>query len=366
MLTAFLLGVAVMCAVAAVLTLLILVADATIGRYGTVDIVVNDGEPFAIEGGVSLLSALKERGLFVPSACGGRGSCGLCKLTVQGGGGSVLPTETAWLSRQEIAEGVRLACQIKVRQPLRVFVPEELFNVHRFETEVAAMRDLTHDIKEVVLRLLQPPAMHFRAGQYIQIEVPPYELTDEPVYRAYSISSPPSIEDRVELEIRLVPHGICTTYVHRRLKVGDRLNINGPYGDFTLRETNRDILFVAGGSGMAPIKSILYDMAERGVSRRTRYFFGARTAGDLFLMEEMKALERRLPDFRFIPALSAPEPGTWDGETGLVTEVMSRQVKSVANTEAYLCGSPGLIDACIVILKRMGMPEDLIYYDKFA
>lgn len=171
----------------------------------------------------------------------------------------------------------------------------------------------------------------------------------------------------MELEIRLVPNGICTTYVFNHLKVGDTVSINGPYGDFHLRDSERDIVFVAGGSGMAPIKSILHDMVERGIRRKATYFFGARTTRDLFLVEEMRELEGKLPGFEFVPALSNPTPeDKWEGERGLITEVLNRHYQSLDHHEAYLCGSPGMIDACVKVLKSKGLPEDLVFFDKFA
>jgi Na+-transporting NADH:ubiquinone oxidoreductase subunit F len=256
---------------------------------------------------------------------------------------------------------------MKVRKPLAITIPDELLSVRQFRTSVSAIRDLTHDIKEVRLRLIDPPRMEFIPGQFIQFEVPPYELTEDPVYRAYSISSPPSSTGELELEIRYVPNGICTTYVHRVLKGGEAVVINGPYGGFRLSDSGREAIFIAGGSGMAPIKSILLDMLNRGDTRRTRYFFGAKSRRDLFLLSEMKELETKLSDFKFIPALSQPEGGDgWTGETGLITEVVDRQVRSGIDAEAYLCGSPLMIDACIKVLNAKGIPDSLIFFDKFA
>lgn len=367
MLIDWLIGLGVACAITGLLTVIILVCEATIANYGQVRVTVNGEKELVADGGRPLLGLLKDHGIFIPSACGGRGSCGLCKLKTVSGGGQPLPTELPWLSPREKADGIRLSCQFKVKADLSIQIPEELFKVRQYRTRVDSIRDLTHDIKEVVFRLPEGETIDLRAGQFVQVEVPPYELTDEPVYRAYSVSSSPSLKDRVELEIRLVPNGICTTYVHRYLKVGDEMTLNGPYGDFFLRESGRDIVFIAGGSGMAPIKAILHQMAETGCTRRARYFFGARTVKDLFLVDEMRAFERKLPDFRFVPALSAPETGVpWDGETGLITEVVDRQVASGDNLEAYLCGSPGMIDACIAVLKKKGVPTSLIYFDKFS
>ncbi|NQT92089.1 MAG: 2Fe-2S iron-sulfur cluster binding domain-containing protein [Lentisphaerae bacterium] len=367
MLLAFLVSVGVACGITSLLAILMVIAEATIANYGECTITVNDSRELKVEGGRSLLSTLKDEKIFIPSACGGRGSCGLCTVTVAEGAGDPLPTELPWLSPEQRKTGVRLSCQVKVKNDLRILIPEELFNVTQYTAEVVSIRDLTHDIKEVQLSLLDPPEMSFKAGQFMQFEVPEYELTEEPVYRAYSLSSAPSSQDTAELEIRYVPGGICTTYVHQHLEKGDKVTINGPYGDFHLQETDREILFIAGGSGMAPVKSILLDMAEHGNARRTRYFFGAKSLRDLFLVEEMRELEKRLPSFEFVPALSEPLPEDhWSGETGLITEVVNRHIDNGNNLEAYLCGSPLMIDACIEVLKDKGVEEEQIYYDKFA
>jgi Na+-transporting NADH:ubiquinone oxidoreductase subunit F len=367
MLIAFLIAVGVVCAITTLLAVLMVVGDATIANYGDVTISINGTKEIQAEGGKNLLSTLKEKEIFIPSACGGRGSCGLCKLRVLEGAGDMLPTEQPWLSADEQKNNVRLACQIKVKRRLRIEIPEALFKVKQYKARVTAIRDLTYDIKEIKLRLVDPPELDFTPGAFIQFEVPPYELTDEPVYRAYSVSSDPGNRNELELEIRYIPHGICTTYVHKHLKAGDEVVLNGPYGEFKLHPSDRKIVFIAGGSGMAPIKAMLHDMAKTRNPRRTRYFFGARAVRDLFLVDEMKALETVLPDFKFIPALSAPAPGDrWDGETGLITEVVDRHLENGENTEAYLCGSPLMIDACIEALRKKGIPDSLIYYDKFS
>lgn len=363
----FLTGVGAATAIAALLAVLMAIADATIGNYGTAKIAINGGaRELTVDGGRPLLATLMAEGIFIPSACGGRGTCGLCKLEVVAGAGEYSPVEAPWISDDERAKRVRLSCQVKVKRDLEIRVPEELFAIREYRTEVASIRDLTYDIKEVTLALKDPPEIEFRPGRYIQFVVPAYELTPEPVYRAYSVSSPPSRRNTLELEIRLVPNGICTTYVFQHLKVGDPVTINGPYGDFYLRESDREIVFVAGGSGMAPIKSILLDMAERNVARKATYFFGARAVRDLFLVDEMRRLEARLPNFRFVPALSNPLPGDdWKGEVGLITEVLARHYERMDDLEAYLCGSPGMIDAAIKVFRQKGLPESQTFYDKF-
>ncbi len=365
--TTLLISVGAITAVSTFLAILMVIADATIANYGEVKIKINDDKELTVDGGRPLLSTLMGEGIFIPSACGGRGSCGLCKVKVTSGAGQYLPTELPWISEEERAENIRLSCQVKVKNDLEIWIPEELFYVKEFKAKVARIRDLTHDIKEITLKLVEPPEIQYKAGQFIQLQIPEYELTEEPVYRAYSMSSCPCKRDTVELEIRYVPNGISTTYIHKYLKEGDDVIFNGPYGEFYLRNTERDIVFIAGGSGMAPIKSILLDMAEKGINRKAMYFFGARSKRDLFLVEEMHEIEKKLPNFRFIPALSAPLPeDNWEGETGLITDVVDKYLESGDNVEAYLCGSPGMIDACVKVLTANGVPEELIYYDKFG
>lgn len=367
MLVSLLISVTVITLIAVVLALIMVVADATVGNYGIAQIRVNNDKVFEVEGGQSLLRALNSEGIFIPSACGGRGSCGLCKVAVVEGGGSYLPTELPWISAAEREELIRLSCQLKVKNNLSVLIPEELFLVKEFTTKVESIVDLTHDIKQVRLKLIDPPTIDMKAGQFIQFQVPEYELTDESVYRAYSMASSPSETNHIELQVRLVPNGICTTYVHTHLKEGDEVIVNGPYGEFFLRDTNRPVICIAGGSGMAPIKSILLDMAEKGSTRPTQYFFGARTAKDLFLIDEMRELEKKMVDFTFYPALSEPEAeDNWSGEVGLITDVVHRLTKDASESEAYLCGSPGMIDACIEVLQDLGVPEEHIYFDKFS
>jgi Na+-transporting NADH:ubiquinone oxidoreductase subunit F len=367
MLTTFLVAVGAMAALGTALAILMVIADLTLGNYGEIKITVNDSKELVAEGGRPLLSTLMGEKLFIPSACGGRGSCGFCKVKVTSDVGDYLATELPWITEEEKKENVRLSCQIKAKKDLSIWIPEELFNVKEYRTRVEKIRDLTHDIKELTLKLLEPAEISFRAGQYVQFQTPEYELSSESVYRAYSCSSNPSRKDAVELEVRLVPNGICTTFVFQYMKEGDEITINGPYGDFFLRDSERDIVFIAGGSGMAPIKSILSDMVEKGSTRKATYFFGAVSKRDLFLVEEMRELEKKLPNFKYVPALSGPKPeDNWDGETGLITEVLDRCLDSGENVEAYLCGSPGMIDASIAVLTKKGIPEELVYYDKFA
>jgi Na+-transporting NADH:ubiquinone oxidoreductase subunit F len=256
-------GIAAICGVTTALAVIMVIADSTIANYGVVNVTINNSEKLTLEGGRPLLSSLMSQKIFIPSACGGKGSCGLCKVKVTSDLGDYLPTELPWMSEEEKQQNIHLSCQIKIKKDIAIQIPEELFNVKEYQAEVVSLKDLTYDIKEVTLKLIDPPEIKFTAGQYIQFVVPEYELTSEPVYRAYSMASQPARKNEVELEIRLVPNGLCTTYVFEHLKEGDRVIINGPYGEFYLRNTKRDIFFIAGGSGMAPIKAILYDMLEK-------------------------------------------------------------------------------------------------------
>lgn len=361
-------SVGAMCGISSVLAILMVIAESTIGNYGEVKISINDGEKeIGARGGKPLLTTLKNAEVFIPSACGGRGSCGLCKCKVKSGAGEILPTELPWLSEQEKADNVRLSCQLKVRGDMQIEIDPELLYVREFRTTVIGLENLTHDIKQLTLKLEDPDAMEYKAGQFVQIETPAYDLTDEPVYRAYSMSSVPSSHNVIEMEVRLVPDGICTTYVHKHLKVGDKMIVNGPYGEFRRTDTEKEMICIAGGSGMAPLKSILYDMREKGSQRKATYFFGAKTKRDLFLLDEMKQLENDLAAFKFIAALSAPDAADkWEGEVGLITDVVDRHTGDLSDAEAYLCGSPFMIDACIVVLKKHGMQEANIFYDKFS
>jgi len=333
----------------------------------TAKITINDRPAFPAPMGQSLLATLKEQAIFVPSACGGHGICGLCRVKVLAGAGPYTAREEALLSDADRLAGMRLACQVPVERDLRLTIPGDFFNAREYKAEVVAFRDLTADIREITLQLRAPPAMDFKAGQYIQLRIPPYEQSRRPIDRAYSIATPPSAHGRLELEVRRVLNGVGTTYIFEHLPLNTPVVLNGPYGNFFLHESDREIILIAGGSGMAPMKAMLLDIKERTIRRKIRYFFGARARRDLFLMDAMQALEQSLSDFRFIPALSKPLPeDQWTGETGLITEVLERHLENLYPGEAYLCGSPAMIQACIKILQKKGVANDRIFYDTFA
>jgi len=363
-----LISAGVSAALSVLLATLLIVAERYLVNYGQCKIDVNQGaKEFDVRGGESLLAVLRNENIFIPSACGGRGTCAYCKCKISAGGGPLSPTETPLLSEEEIAKDIRISCQVKVREDVKLEIPEELLLVQEFTAEVERIRDLTHDIKELRLKLIDPPRIEFTPGHYVQLEAPAYEGNPEPVFRAYSISSPPEDAEHLELIVRLVPGGICTTWVFQHLSEGDEVHFTGPYGEFRLSETDAPMVWIAGGSGMAPFWSLLRHMKTHGIERQTRYFFGAVSKRDMFFLDEMKQLEEELSWFRFIPALSGDEPeGEWDGERGLITEVVGRHVDSGDGLEAYLCGSPGMIDASIAVLHEKGIPDERIYFDKFA
>jgi Na+-transporting NADH:ubiquinone oxidoreductase subunit F len=262
---------------------------------------------------------------------------------------------------------MRLGCQVQVRSDVRIIVPEGLFAVRTFRGVVERLRDLTYDIRELRIRLVEPEAIEFVPGQYVQLEMPPAVRAKGGPGRAYSMSSPPEDSGYVELIIRLVPGGICTTWVFSVLKEGDEVKFSGPYGRFRMSDSRAEMIWIAGGSGMAPFWSLVRHMKHRNIVRPCTYFFGAVGKRDLFLVEEFRRLEKELPSFRFVPALSGPKEGEgWSGERGLITDVLDRHLADGAGKEAYLCGSPGMIDAARKVLDRKGVAGDRIFYDKFA
>jgi len=362
-----LLAVIVVSAIGAGLAAVLVFADRVIANYGECQINVNNEKKFTVRGGGALLEALTSEKIFIPSACGGRGTCGVCKVKAVEGAGPVLPTEEPFLEPEEHREGIRLSCQIKVRNDLTIQIPKELLEVKEYLCVCTKIRYLTYDIKEFRFELKNPDSIEFTPGQYIQLLTPVYEGSSEEVYRAYSMSSDPAEKGVIETIIRLVPGGICTTYCFEHLKEGDSIKLNGPYGDFQLSETDAPIIFIAGGSGMAPIKCILHHMKNTGNNRPAVYFFGVNEPRDMFMLDEMKQFEKELDNFRYVPVMARPDSNSdWHGETGLVTEAVQRNVTNAAEAEAYLCGSPGMIDAAIAVLKQLGMPENKVFYDKFA
>ena len=348
--------------------MIILIAERYLMDYGEVELTINDEKKFTVKGGNTLLNTLKEQKIFVPSACGGRATCAYCKVKAISGFGELLPTEAPLLKKEEIDDNIRLSCQLKVKNAVAIEIPEELFYIKEFEAKVDMIMDLTYDIKMFRFKLIDPPEIEYKSGQYVQFQAPEYGDVSESVYRAYSMCGLPTDKGEIELMVRKVPEGICTTFMFEHLKEGDQCTITGPYGDFYLRNSDHRMICIAGGSGMAPIRSILNSMSKEEIEkRRPIFFFGARAIKDLFLVDEWKQFEKEHPGFTFIPVLSQPDPDDkWEGEIGYVTEAITKYVDNVADCEGYLCGSPGMLNACVDVLTENGMPEERIFYDKFA
>ncbi|MBN1525872.1 MAG: 2Fe-2S iron-sulfur cluster binding domain-containing protein [Spirochaetales bacterium] len=359
--------------ISAVLAAIISVIDAIVNNYGDITIDINSGKKqLVVKGGSPLLSTLGKEKIYIPSSCGGRATCGVCKVKVTSNIGPHLPTELPFMNDEEKEMNIRLSCQIKLKQDISIDVPESLFAVQRFKTEVISLKNLCYDTKEVRLKLLEPNSISFKPGQFAQIVIPPYGKLKEQTIRAYSISSQPSHRNVLEFIIRQVPEGIATTYVHTKMHEGEQIDIIAPMGDFYVHDNTDIMICISGGSGMAPFKSILFDMFEKQIERKAVwYFHGGNTLRDMYNMELFQELEKKWPIFHFAPVLFKPNPqDNWQGETGLVTEgatnKFGKEINLAELADAYLCGSPGLIDASIKILTQAGLDASKIYYDKFA
>ncbi|NOY08318.1 MAG: 2Fe-2S iron-sulfur cluster binding domain-containing protein [Spirochaetes bacterium] len=360
-----LLAVGVNVGIFLVLSVWLLISEKLLVRYGKCVVTINDGAlVMEKEGGVTLLTALYENKVFIPSACGGKATCGYCKVNVINGGGPVLPTEIPFLSRGEMRSGTRLACQIKLKENIEIALPEDLLAVKEYRAKVSLVRKLTHDMKEINLDLIEPKEIQHRPGKYIQIQAPG---PDGAVFRAYSISTPDYVKDKVQLIIRLVPGGIASTYLHN-LKEGDEVKFTGPYGEFRLSENpDTAVLCIGGGSGMAPIASIIDSIYNRWPERTCYLFFGCRTTGDVFYLDRFKKMAEKYPNFKVCYALSDPlkEDEDWDGDTGFIHLSVDKRLPKNLDLQTFLCGPPPMIEAVQEVLKNKGYNPEDAFYDKF-
>lgn len=308
--------------------------------------------------GASLLEALTDAGLLLPASCGGRGICGLCKVKVCSGAGGATAAERPLLSAEEQAEGYRLACILRPAGDIAVDLPEETLAARLYTAEVAHTRAVTHDVREVSLRLLEPRGLRFRPGQYVQVLCP---SLDGPVFRAYSIASPPGEGDRIDLVVKRVPGGAGSSYLHW-LRPGHRVHLAGPYGGFRLSEDpGVGLVLVAGGCGVAPVLGIARYVAPRWPGRRVWVFIGVRSGGDIAFREELLALGRGAPGLTVHYVLSEPRRGDrWAGPTGMVHEAVERLLPSLApgvEAQAYLCGPRPMIEATRRVLLAKGVRD---------
>ncbi len=342
--------------------LLIIFLDRVISNYPTCRITINEDKEFEAPGGKSLLRVLFENKYFIPSACGGKGTCGYCRVKVTEGGGKALPTEALILSSREIKSGFRLSCQVKVREDLKIEIPPEYLEIQEYQGKIISTVAVTSDIKKIDIKLINPPEIHFKPGQYVQIK---YHNPEGDIdYRAYSIASTPDETDHIELNIKKIPEGLVSTYMHS-LGKGDMVEFSGPYGDFFLRtDSHKKIVCVAGGVGLAPLKAIILYWETHQNERILELYYGSRTIEDLYDHETFRRIERKNENFRYYPALMNPDEN-WKGYIGFIHEVMEEKLTDGEDTEAYICGPPPMIDAAIKTLTGKGVTEERIYFDKF-
>jgi len=330
-------------------------------------------EPVDIEIEVSedetVLDAAFRQGIMLAHGCK-EGQCSACKSFLLSGDVQLERYSTFALADYEQEEGYTLLCRAHAYSDLEIELlhyDEEMLTsgvpIRTLNTKVDSVEPLTHDIYKLCLMLDGEEPLEFHAGQYVDVRIPGTEHK-----RSFSMSNTPAVADRLEFMIKLYPGGQFSGLLKDQLEPGHELQVKGPYGVFILREhSDADLIFIGGGAGMAPIWSLLNSMAERGIERKVTYYYGARTRKDLFHLEELETLSKRLPDFRFVPALSDPSPDeSWDGETGLITDVVDRLEGDLSHLEGYLCGPPPMIDASIPVLGAHGLPEAKIFFDKFT
>jgi len=401
-------GVVMFCFVVLTLVGVLLAAKWKLVPSGEVKILINDDETktLATPSGNTLLNTLAANRIFVPSACGGKGSCGVCKVTVREGGGALLPTEEAHINRRQAREDLRLSCQVKVKNDMRIEIPPEIFSIRKWECRVRSNHNVATFIKELVLELPEGETVPFRAGGYIQTECPPHEVkytdfqieeeyrdawdrfnlwkyvskTDELVTRAYSMANYPEEKDIIMLNVRIatpppntdgVPPGIMSSYLFN-LKPGDTVTISGPYGEFFAKESRREMCFIGGGAGMAPMRSHIFDQFRRiGTDRKVTFWYGARSLREMFYREDFDSIAAENTNFTWHVALSEPQPeDDWKGLTGFIHQVLHDEYLSKhpepEEIEYYLCGPPLMLSACTTMLKNLGVEEEMILYDDFG
>ncbi len=331
-----------------------------------ITVTINDKKNIEANEGTLLIDALSAQGIYLPSACGSSGKCGLCKVKVSNAAPISTDSEIRLLTEQERKDGFHLACQVKITSNLQIELPPEFLSAQDYVSVLEKKIFLTRDIVELTLKLVSPSSISFHAGQYITLKMP--AVGDrKAAFRPFSIASSNTDHSFIQLNIRLNPEGTVTPWVFNELKEGQEVKFSGPRGNFYIRNSLRPMLFIAGGSGMAPVRSILKTLRDHKSNRPSLFFFGALTQADLFYLDEMQVLQKNLPDFVFTPALSnEPQESDWKGERGLITEVMDRIIGgSLSEYEAYLCGKPAMINVCIPLLEKKNIQKERVFYDLF-
>jgi Na+-transporting NADH:ubiquinone oxidoreductase subunit F len=405
-----LLSIVVFLIITLLLVVMLLFARDKLSPKGDVTLYINDHE-IVVSPGSNLLMTLSGNQIFLPSACGGGGTCGMCKCQVLEGGGSILPTETGFFTRKEQHDHWRLGCQVKIREPLKIKVPESVLGIKKWQCEVVSNGNVATFIKEFVVKLPEGEELNFEPGGYIQIDVPRYETSfrdfdieekyredwgkykmwdlsiknTEETFRAYSMANYPAEKNLIKLNIRIatppwdntkkqfknVPPGVCSSYTFSR-KPGDKVTISGPYGEFHIKNTDSEMIYIGGGAGMAPLRSQIFHLFNTlRTNRKVSYWYGARSLREVFYEDEFRAIEKNFPNFNFNLALSEPLPeDKWTGYTGFIHQVLFDNYLSKRDDpediEYYFCGPPLMNNAVIKMLDSLGVPAENISFDDFG
>ena len=395
------------------LVVILLVAKARLMPAGNRRITINGERTVETPAGATLLASLASNKIFLPSACGGGGSCGMCRCRVLSGGGEILPTETGFFTRKQQQEHYRLACQVKVKNDLQIQVPQTILGIKKMECEVVSNRNVASFIKEFVVRVPEGEKFDFLPGSYVQIDVPRYDIkftdmevddkfrdewdkykmwgltcrNDEETFRAYSMANYPAEGNIIMLNIRIatppfdrstgtwaagIKPGICSSYIFTR-KPGDKVTLSGPYGDFHIQDTGREMIYIGGGAGMAPLRSHLMHLFRtlHTTDRKISYWYGARSRREIFYEEDFRAIERDFPNFKFNIALSDPQPeDNWTGYTGFIHQVLYdhylKDHEAPEDIEYYMCGPGPMSSAVKKMLWDLGVPSEMLMYDDFG
>lgn len=404
-------SIVVFLSVILILVMVLLFAKRKLTPQGDVKITINGEKELITSPGSTILSTLSAEKIYLPSACGGGGTCGMCTCQVISGGGTILPTEKDFFTRKEQMSNWRLGCQVKVREDMEIQIPAEIFGIKKWECTVVSNGNVATFIKEFVVKLPEGETMDFRSGGYVQIDVPAitvdfkdmdidddyrddwdkFKMWDlkmknpEPIYRAYSMANHPAEGNIVMLNIRIatppfdskaggfmnVNPGICSSYIFSR-KAGDKVMVSGPYGEFFIKPTKKEMMFIGGGAGMAPMRSHIYDQyLTQKTDRTATFWYGGRSLRELFYVDEFRAIEKENPNFKFNIALSEPQPeDNWEGYVGFIHQViMDEYLKNHPEPEEiefYLCGPPMMNQAVLKMLDDYGVPEEMIAFDDFG
>ncbi|MBA6416844.1 NADH:ubiquinone reductase (Na(+)-transporting) subunit F [Colwellia sp. 6M3] len=402
------LGVSMFTLIVLALVMVILFAKSKLVSSGDVTISINGDPEKAVTtaAGGKLLGALADQGIFIPSACGGGGTCGQCRVEIHSGGGDILPTESGHINKREAKEGCRLACQVAVKQDMDIVLEDEIFGVQQWECEVISNDNQATFIKELKLQIPNGESVPFKAGGYIQIEAPAHHVkysdfdiddqykgdwnhfgffdveskVDEPTLRAYSMANYPEEEGIIMLNVRIatpppgrlhLPAGKMSSYIFS-LKAGDKVTISGPFGEFFAKETENEMVFIGGGAGMAPMRSHIFDQLKRLQSKRKMSFwYGARSKREMFYEDDYNGLAAENDNFEWHVALSDPQPeDNWDGMTGFIHNVLHENYlkdhEAPEDCEYYMCGPPMMNAAVIHMLKDLGVEDENIMLDDFG